>query len=133
MITEEDTAFVLGGTYKIPVLVGQYEKTFVQDQKRDETFNEAAFGREYESKWSGTVEDAFFNMEAFDRNRVLLRPEVEHSGRSSAQSYYIIAVDVGRKGCESAVCVIKVTPQANGRSVKSVVNIYTFSDTHFGI
>ena len=133
MITEEDTAFVLGGTYKIPVLVGQYEKTFVQDQKRDETFNEAAFGREYESKWSGTVEDAFFNMEAFDRNRVLLRPEVEHSGRSSAQSYYVIAVDVGRKGCESAVCVIKVTPQANGRSVKSVVNIYTFSDTHFGV
>jgi hypothetical protein len=29
MITEEDTAFVIGGTYKIPVLVGQYEKTFV--------------------------------------------------------------------------------------------------------
>ena len=133
MITEEDTAFVLGGTYKIPVLVGQYEKTFVQDQKRDETFNEAAFGREYESKWSGTVEDAFFNMEAFDRNRVLLRPEVEHSGRSSALSYYILAVDVGRKGCESAVCVLKVTPQSNGRSVKSLVNIYTFSDTHFGI
>ena len=133
MITEEDTAFVIGGTYKIPVLVGQYEKTFVQDQKRDETFNEAAFGREYESKWSGTVEDAFFNMEAFERNRVLQRPENEHSGRSSALSYYILAVDVGRKGCESAVCVIKVTPQASGRSMKSLVNIYTFSDTHFGI
>ena len=60
MVVEPGTAFVLGGTYKIPVLVGQYEKTFVQDQKRDETFNEAAFGREYESRWSGTIEDAFF-------------------------------------------------------------------------
>ena len=133
MITENDTAFVLGGTYKIPVLVGQYEKTFVQDQKRDETFNEAAFGREYESKWSGTTEDAFFNMEVFDRNRILQRPEMEHSGRSSALSYYIIAVDVGRKGCDSVACVIKVTPQAAGRSAKSLVNMYTFSDMHFGI
>ena len=130
MITEQDTAFVLGGTYKIPVLVGQYEKTFVQDQKRDETFNEAAFGREYESRWSGTVEDAFFNMEAFEKNRILQRPEFEASGRSSAASYYILAVDVGRKGCESAVCVLKITPQPSGRSVKSLVNMYTFSDTH---
>ena len=47
MITDPGTAFVLGGTYKVPVLLGQYEKTFVQDQKKDETFNEAAFGREY--------------------------------------------------------------------------------------
>jgi hypothetical protein len=124
---------VLGGTYKIPVLVGQYEKTFVQDQKRDETFNEAAFGREYESRWSGTVEDAFFNMEAFEKNRILQRPEFEASGRSSAASYYILAVDVGRKGCESAVCVLKITPQPSGRSVKSLVNMYTFSGTHFGI
>ena len=133
MITEQDTAFVLGGTYKIPVLVGQYEKTFVQDQKRDETFNEAAFGREYESRWSGTVEDAFFNMEAFEKNRILQRPEFEASGRSSASSYYIIAVDVGRKGCESAICVLKITPQPSGRTVKSLVNMYTLSDTHFGI
>jgi hypothetical protein len=72
MITEPGSAYILGGTYKIPVLTGQYEKTFVQDQKRDGTFNEAAFGREYESRWSGTVEDAFFDGEKFDRNRQLL-------------------------------------------------------------
>lgn len=52
MITEPGSAFILGGTYKIPVLTGQYEKTFVQDQKRDETFNEAAFGREYRLLYS---------------------------------------------------------------------------------
>ena len=131
MITEPGSAFVLGGTYKIPVLTGQYEKTFVQDQKRDETFNEAAFGREYESKWSGTVEDAFFNGEAFDRNRVLQKPEYEYSGRSSDKSYYIVSVDVGRKGCDSVVCVFKVIPHAGNTSWKSLVNMYTFSDEHF--
>ncbi len=131
MIVENDTAFVLGGTYKIPVLTGQYEKTFVQDQKRDETFNEAAFGREYESRWSGTVEDAYFNGEAFDRNRNIQKPEYEYSGRSSSSSYYVVSVDVGRKGCDSVVCVFKVVPQAVGAAYKSLVNIETYSDEHF--
>lgn len=131
MVVEPGSAFVIGGTYKIPVLTGQYEKTFVQDQRRDDTFNEAAFGREYESRWSGTVEDAFFNGEAFDRSRVLHQPEYEYSGRSSTQSYYVLSVDVGRKGCDSVVSVIKVTPQSVGDAFKSLVNIYTFSDEHF--
>ena len=131
MITEPGSAFILGGTYKILVLLGQYDKTFVQDQKRDETFNEAAFGREYESKWSGTVEDAFFNGEAFDRCRQLRQAEDEYSGRSTQSSYYIVSVDVGRRGCDSVACVIKVTPQTFGESFKSLVNIYTYSDAHF--
>ena len=131
MITEPRSAFILGGTYKILVLLGHYDKTFVQDQKKDETFNEAAFGREYESRWSGTVEDAFFNGEAFDRSRQLQAAEDEHSGRSNVQSYYVVSVDVGRRGCDSVATVIKVVPQAMGESYKSLVNIYTFSDEHF--
>ena len=131
MITEPRSAFILGGTYKILVLLGHYDKTFVQDQKKDETFNEAAFGREYESRWSGTVEDAFFNGDAFDRSRCLETAETEYSGRSSVQSYYVVSVDVGRRGCDSVATVVKVVPQAMGESYKSLVNIQTFSDEHF--
>ena len=131
MITDPQKAIVMGGTWRVPVLVKLLDKNFLQDLKRDGTFNEASFAREYESKWSGTVEDAFFNGEIFDRNRNLQKPEYEHSGRSSASSYYVISVDVGRKGCDSVVCVFKVTPQAMGAAYKSLVNIYTFSDEHF--
>ena len=131
MITDPRSAFIIGGTYKILVLLGHYDKTFVQDQKKDETFNEAAFGREYESRWSGTVEDAFFNGEAFDRSRQLEAAENEYSNRSSVQSYYVVSVDVGRRGCDSVATVIKVVPQALGESYKSLVNIHTFSDEHF--
>lgn len=131
MIVDPGSAFVLGGTYRVPILTGQYEKTFVQDQKRDGTFNEAAFGREYESKWSGTVEDAFFNGEAFDRNRQIQKPEYEYSGRSSDKSYYIISFDVGRKGCDSVACVFKVVPHGGNSSWKQLVNIQTYSDEHF--
>ena len=95
----------MGGTYRIPVLVKLLDKNFIRDLKMDGTFNESSFDREYESKWSGTVEDAFFNGEHFTRNRKLLQPEYEHSGRSAAGAYYILSVDVGRKGCDSVVCV----------------------------
>ena len=131
MITEPEKAFVMGGTWRIPVLVKLLDRTFIQDQKRDGTFNEASFDREYESKWSGTAENAFFNGEIFDKNRIINQPEYEHSGRSSVKSYYILSVDVGRKDCDTVVCVIKVSPQSTGPAIKSLVNIYTLSDAHF--
>ena len=131
MITEPHKAMVMGGTWRIPVLMKLLDKNFLQDLKKDGTFNEASFDREYESKWTGTVADAFFNGEIFDRNRNLQKPEIEHSGRSSAQAFYVLSVDVGRKGCDSVVCVFKVTPQSMGAAYKSLVNIYTFSDEHF--
>ena len=131
MVTQPDRCIVLGGTWRTPVGMGLQSKTFITDQKNEGTYNEASFEREYESKWSGTVEDAFFNGEHFTRNRKLLQPEYEHSGRSAAGAYYVLSVDVGRKGCDSVVCVFKVTPQAQGPAIKSLVNIYTMADEHF--
>lgn len=131
MVTEPDKAFIMGGTYRIPVLAGLIDKNFVNDLKNDGTFNEASFAREYESVWSGTVEDAFFNGEAFDRNRKIQKPEYEASGRASKNAYYVLSVDVGRKGCQSVVCVFKVAPQPQGSSIKYLVNIYAFEDDHF--
>ena len=131
MVTEPEKAIIMGGTWRIPVLVKLLDKTFLQDLKKDGTFNEASFDREYESKWSGTIEDAFFNGDAFDKNRTLQKPEYEHSGRSSVQSFYVVSADIGRKGCDTVACVFKVTPQSMGAAIKSLVNIYTFSDEHF--
>lgn len=131
MITQPDRCMVLGGTWRTPVSVGLQQKTFITDQKNEGTYNEASFEREYESIWSGTVEDAFFNAEIFNRNRILNQPEYEASGRSSKLSYYVLSVDVGRKGCDTVVCIFKVTPQPHGEPIKSLVNIYTMTDTHF--
>ena len=131
MVTQPERCMVLGGTWRTPVAVGLQSKTFITDQKNEGTYNEASFEREYESKWSGTVEDAFFNSEVFERNRILKQPEYEASGRSSKGSFYILSADVGRKGCDTVVCVFKCTPQPQGASIKTLVNIYTLSDEHF--
>lgn len=131
MIVEPDKGFILGGTYRVPIAFDMLNKNFVSDLKREGTFNEASFDREYGSHWTGTVDGAFFNGEKFDYNRQLQKPEKEASGRSSNHAYYVISVDVGRKGCQSVVCVFKVTPQVQGDAIKSLVNMYTFEDDHF--
>lgn len=130
MVMQPERCIILGGTWRTPVEVGLQSKTFIQDQKDEGTFNEASFDREYESKWSGTVENAFFDSEAFDRNRILNQPEKECTNRTK-NGHYVISADVGRKGCDTVACVFNVSPQANGTSVKKLVNIYTLSDTHF--
>lgn len=130
-IVRPERACILGGTWRIPVLMGLLDNTFIRDLKMDGTFNEASFDREYESRWSGTIEDAFFNGEQFDHNRILQQPEYEYSARSAKSAYYVIATDVGRKGCDTVSCIFKVTPQMNGFAFISLVNIDTMNDTHF--
>lgn len=132
-ITEPGSAIVLGGTWRVPVMEKLLRKSFIQELKLDGTYNEASFSREYESEWSGDAENAFFSAEKFDKYRKLLQPEYEFNGRSSKTAYYVLGVDVGRKDCTTEVCVFKVTPQSQGSSLKTLVNIFTWDAEHFGI
>jgi hypothetical protein len=38
-----ERSIILGGTYRIPVLMKLLDKSFVQDLRMDGTFNESAF------------------------------------------------------------------------------------------
>jgi hypothetical protein len=95
------------------------------------TYNDESFDREYRSRWSGDVENAFYSADKFDKHRTLLQPEYEFSGRSSQNAYYVIGVDVGRTKCTTEACVFKVTPQPQGAALKSLVNIYTYEAEDF--
>ena len=132
-ITDPGQAIVLGGTWRVPVMEKLLRKSFIEELKLDGTYNDSSFAREYESEWSGDAENAFFSAEKFDKHRVLLQPEYEHSGRSSKNAYYILGVDVGRYGCTTEVCVFKVTPQVQGASLKTLVNIYTYDAEDFEV
>ena len=132
-VVDPDETIVLGGTYEIPVTEGLQPKNFIQSLKLQGTFNESSFDREYRSKWSGDSEKSYYSSESFNKNRVLLQPEYEASGRMSKNAYYILGVDVGRNKCTTEVSVIKVTPQVQGSALKSVVNFYSMEAEHFGI
>lgn len=126
-----DEAVVMGGTWRIPVMEKLLKKSFIEELKLDGTYNDASFSREYESEWSGDAENAFFSAEKFDKHRQLLQPEYEYSGRTSKNGYYVLGVDVGRFKCTTEVCVFKVTPQAQGAALKSLVNLYSYEAEDF--
>ena len=126
-----DDTIVMGGTWRIPVMEKLLEKSFVEDLKLAGTYNDSSFSREYESEWSGDAENAFFSAEKFDKHRQLLQPEYEYSGRTSKSGYYVLGVDVGRFKCTTEVCVFKVTPQAQGAALKSLVNLYSYEAEDF--
>ena len=130
-ITQTESSVIMGGTWRVPVAEGLLAKNFIQQLKLDGTYNDSSFGREYESEWSGDAENAYFSSEIFDKYRILNQPEYEFSGRSSKTAYYVLGIDVGRKGCTTECVIIKVTPQPQGTSLKSIVNIYSWEEEHF--
>lgn len=132
-IIEPDNVMIMGGTYETPVTEGLLDEDFVDQLKIQGTYNDESFDREYRSIWSGSVEDAFYSAEKFDKHRVLLQPEYEYSGRSSKTAYYVLGVDVGRIGCTTEVCVFKSTPQPQGADLKTLVNIYTYEAEDFEV
>lgn len=52
MVTEPDKAFIMGGTWRTPVMMGLQDKNFITDIKKDETYDEASFEREYRILYS---------------------------------------------------------------------------------
>lgn len=132
MVTEPEEAFVMGGTWRVPVMEGLQPKSFIQEQKLNGTYSDDSFSREYESQWSGDAENAFFSADKFDKHRQLLQPEYEFSARSGKNAYYVLGVDVGRYKCTTEVCVFKVTPQPQGSaSLKTLVNLYSYEAEDF--
>lgn len=51
-IVKPDRAMVMGGTWRIPVLMKLLDKNFVKDLQMDGTFNESSFEREYKNLYS---------------------------------------------------------------------------------
>ena len=126
-----DKYMILGGDYKLAILEGAVKEDMVDEMKLNGTYNDSSFDREYGSIWSGDAENAYFSNDVFEKYRTLNQPEHEYSGRSSKNAYYVLGVDVGRRGCTSEVAVIKVTPQVQGDAIKSLVNFYTMDAEHF--
>ena len=131
-IIQPDQYMIMGGTYQTPVICGLLDEDFVEQLRLQGTFNEESFNRQYNSIWSGDVQNAFFSSQRFDKYRVLLQPEYQISRKNSKDAYYVFGIDVGRVGCTTQVCVFKVTPHLN-TSNKMLVNIFTYDAEHFEI
>ena len=124
-------AIILGGSWRVPVIEGLLDKDFVRELRMDGTFNEASFEREYESKWTGDIESAFFDSQKFEKYRQLQMAESQYNNKLNKAGYYVMGVDVGRFDCTTEVVILKVTPTPRGTFIKQLVNIYTIEAENF--
>lgn len=135
-VLDPDEVMIMGGTYKIPIMEGLLDEDFVDQLKLSGSYEEDSFEREFESRWTGDTDNAFFSTEVFEKHRVLQLAEDSYQAkgkRGELVPYYVIGIDVGRLGCTSEAVVFRVNPAPDNAagSVKSVVNIFTCDSEHF--
>lgn len=86
-----------------------------------------------ESRWTGVVDDAFFDGDKFDKCRRLNQPELEATDRKGpyGSAYYVIGADIARTSDQSEFTIVKVMPQVGGRAHKNLVNIVSMEKTGY--
>lgn len=127
-IINPDNVFCWGFDYRVPVFTGLLSKDFLNEMKMESTFSEQGFAKEYMSRFVGTSEDAWFDYEKLLAHRCLVNPETHEIIRNGVESFYILSVDVARRGCQTACTVIKVYPGGE-KYTCSIVNVYVLGKT----
>lgn len=125
-------AFAFGGDWKIPVVEGAQPANYIQQQEIGGSMDELGFEREYGSIWSGTLDGAFFDINKFDKHRIINLSKTCYDKGQNKDTYYVMGVDVGRLNCPTEIVIIESSPaRTTGVNDKKIVNIFTLSDTHF--
>ena len=127
-IINPQNAFIWGFDYRVPVKTGLLSKDFLNEMKMSSTFSESGFAKEYMSRFVGSSNEAWFDYDKLLQHRKLINPESHYTKRGNEDFFYIIGVDVARRGCQTVAAVIKVFP--NGERYKmNLVNLFVLGKT----
>ena len=127
-IIDPDNVFTWGFDYRVPVKTGLLSNDFLNEMKMSNTFSEAGFAKEYMSRFVGSSNDAWFDYDKFLAHRRLVNPETHEIVREDVKSFYLIGVDVARRGCQTVAIILKVYPGGD-RYTCSVVNLFVLGKT----
>ena len=128
-IIHPDSTFVFGCDYRVPVLHGLLDKTYINKLKTSSSFSEDSFAREYASIWSGSSEEAWFNFDKMSKYRKIKNPETHAISRANADQFYLLSVDVGRLNDQTVCCVFRVNVSSEGKYFATLVNLYVLGRT----
>ena len=123
-IIHPNSTFVFGCDYRVPVLHGLLDKTYINKLKTSSSFKEESFAREYASLWSGSSEEAWFNFDKLTKYRKIKNPESSAKFRANSNQFYLLSVDVGRLNDQTVCCVFRVNVSNEGKHYATLVNLY---------
>jgi hypothetical protein len=128
-IIHPESTFVFGCDYRVPVLHGLLDKTYINKLKTASSFSEDSFAREYASIWSGSSEEAWFNFDKMGKYRKIKNPETHAISRANSEQFYLLSVDVGRLNDQTVCCVFRVNVSGEGKYYATLVNLYVLGRT----
>ena len=128
-IIHPDKTFVMGCDYRVPVLHGLLDRTYVNKLKTSPSYSEESFGREYLSIWSGSSDESWFNFDKLQKYRKIKNPETHAKFRPGSNQFYLISVDVGRINDQTVACIFRVNIDGNGKHQATLVNIKVLART----
>ena len=128
-IIHPNSTFVFGCDYRVPILHGLLDKTYINKLKTSSSFSEDSFAREYASIWSGSSEEAWFNFDKMSKYRKIKNPETHAISRANSEQFYLLSVDVGRLNDQTVCCVFRVNVSSEGKYYATLVNLYVLGRT----
>ena len=123
-IIHPKSTFVFGCDYRVPVIHGLLDKTYINKLKTSSSFKEESFAREYASLWSGSSEEAWFNFDKLSKYRKIKNPETSAKFRANSNQFYLLSVDVGRLNDQTVCCVFRVNVSGDCKYYATLVNLY---------
>lgn len=127
-IINPKNAFVWGCDYRIPMMHGLLDKTYLNELKMSPTYKEDSFAREYLGIWTGGSSDSWFNYDKISKYRTLVNPEKSEKTVEGSKIFYLLSVDVGRLSCQTVVSIFKVHERENNFHI-SLVNMFVLGKT----
>ena len=127
-IIDPRNSFVFGCDYRIPVMHGLLDKTYINKLKMSPSYNEESFAREYMSIWSGASDESWFNYDKLSKYRKIKNPENHAINRHNPNEFYLLSVDVGRISDQTVVCVFRVNIIKN-KYYATLVNLFVLGRT----
>ena len=107
-IIHPESSFCMGCDYRVPVLHGLLDRTYINKLKTSPSYNAESFAREYLSIWSGGSDESWFNFDKLQKYRKIKNPEVSAFNRRDTNQFYLLSVDVGRLSDQTVCCVFRV-------------------------
>ena len=128
-IIDPKNSFCFGCDYRVPMMHGLLEPTYIKKLKMSPSYNSESFAREYMSLWAGATDESYFSYEKMAKYRKIKNPETHQIDRANKEQFYILSTDVGRLHDQTVVCVFRVNPQSSGKYVSTLVNLYVLGLT----
>ena len=133
-VIEPEKYFVLGGTYRIPLMCGLTARQQIEDVINSPSFSKDSFEREYESRWSNAPMGAAFSSSTVSNLRTVKRVELKDhltEKQREENQFYVICADMAKDGsAETAVLIAKVIPKDHYFTYK-IVNLLSVNSTDY--